>query len=185
MQKKMLGLIAILLFVSAGLGLAQAQVSIIYSAHGRQYFTMSIPDDWRINVGNEDDSEKRSADQRMQPRLITAMPNDGTHLWFGMWVPEDVRNFKEAKKYIDSIGFELLTDVITRERKFDTLNGMPVYYAGGTGKKEGESMDFYAAFFQLSKNTVAMAIYIGPHETTVSHGDELKQMLLSLQTLEK
>jgi len=183
MQRKMLGLIAILFFVTAGL--AQAQVSIVYSAQGKQYFTMNIPDDWRVNVGNENGPERTSADEGPKFRLITAMPGDKTSLWFGMWVPTDVSNFKEAKEYIDSLGVELLTNVVTTERKFETLNGMAVYYASGTGKKEGENMDFYAAFVQLSEKIVAIAIYIGPHETTVTHGDELEQMFLSLHTLEK
>jgi hypothetical protein len=82
---------------------------------------------------------------------------------------------------MDSLGVDLLSEVVVKERKFDTLNDMEVYYVSGTGEKEGEPMDFYAAFVQLSDETVAIAIYIGPHETTISHGDELVQMFHSLQ----
>ncbi len=184
MLKKTLGCILFILFMAGGT--AQAQVSIIYSSHGKQHFTMTIPDDWRINVGNEEvDPGRIPEGERVPSRLITAVPGDGTALWFGMWVPADVEDFKEAKEYIDSLGLELLTDVVTKERKFETLNGMDVYYASGTGKKEGEVMDFHAAFVQLSQESVAIAIYIGPHETTVTHGDELKRMFKSLQSIKQ
>lgn len=42
-------------------------------------------------------------------------------------------------------------------------------------------MDFHCAFVQLSQENVAIAIYIGPPETTLSHGDELVLMVNSLQ----
>jgi len=183
MQKNVLCLIAVTLFILGGV--AQAQVSITYSAYGKQYFSMAIPDNWQVNVGSEENPAGTPKGERLKSRLITAMPQDGTPLWFGMWVPADVEDFKEAKEYIDSLGLGLLTDVVTTERKFETLNGMDVYYAGGTGKKEDENMDFYAAFVQLSKKTVAIAIYIGPHETTVSHGDELTRMFQSLLSVEQ
>lgn len=173
-----------LLFLLIGVGSSQAQVSIIYSSHGKQHFTMMIPDNWRINVGNEDVNSGRIPEgERAPSRLITVIPADDTSLWFGMWVPADVENFKEAKEYIDSLGLELLTEVVTEKRKFDTLNGMDVYYASGIGKKEGESHDFHAAFVQLTEKSVAVAIYIGPHEATVSHGDELTRMFNSLQSV--
>jgi len=44
-------------------------------------------------------------------------------------------------------------------------------------------MDFRAGFFQLSPEHVAIAIYIGPHDTTISHGEDLVQMIESLQSL--
>ena len=59
---------------------------------------------------------------------------------------------------------------------------MKAYYAEGTGKKEKEDMDFSAAFIQLSEEHVAIVIYIGPHETTITHGEELKQMLQSVRS---
>ena len=183
MMKKVLGLILFMLFITGGA--AQAQVSITYSTQGKQHFTMTIPDSWRVNVGFEVDPGQMAEGERPKSRLITAMPGDGTPLWFGMWVPADVKNFEEAKEYLDSLGIELLTDVVTEERKFDTLNGMEVFYASGTGKKEDEPMDFHAAFVQLSKESVAIAIYIGPHETTVTHGDELVRMFHSLQSVKQ
>jgi len=99
-----------------------------------------------------------------------------------MWVPEDLEKIEGAKEYMTSLGLDLLADVIITERKHDTLNSMEANYVSGTGKKDGEVMDFRAGFFQLSPEYVAIAIYIGPHDTTISHGKDLVQMIESLQS---
>jgi len=163
-------------------GAAWAQTPISYSIHGKTYFSIEIPDSWMVNVGTEDDPALVAEGETPKSRLITAMPADGTPLWFGMWVPNDVKNFSEAKDYLDSLRDQLLTEVVTKNRKTGKINGMEVYYASGTGKKEKEVMDFSAAFIQLSKEDVAIVIYIGPHETTITHGKELKQMLQSIRS---
>jgi len=183
MLKKPFSLIFIILFLAGGV--AQAQVSINYSSQGTHHFTMTIADGWQVNVGSEADPSQVPEGKRPMARLITAMPGDGTPLWFGMWVPADLKKHTEAEEYMDSLGLELLTEVKTKERKFDTLNGMEVYYVSGTGEKEGEPMDFRAAFVQLLEESVAIAIYIGPHETTISRGDELVQMVHSLQPVKQ
>ena len=174
----------VLFFLLAG-RTADAQVSITYSSWGKHFFTMTIADNWRVNVGAEADTEQVQEGERPMARLITAMPGDGTPLWFGMWVPPQVKSIKEAKNYMDSLGIDLLSNVVITKRTFDTLNGMDVYYVGGTGDKEGEPMDFRAAFVQLSQESVAIALYIGPHETTISHGDELVQMVHSVQPVQQ
>jgi hypothetical protein len=179
MPKKPISLILLILLILVGA--AQAQVSITYSSKGKQHFTMTIPDDWRVNVGSETDPSQLPEEKKTPSRLISLMPNDGMPLWFGIWVPEYLEKIKYAEEYMVSLGLDLLTDVVTTKRRFDTLNSMETYYISGTGKKEGETMDFHAAFFQLSQESVGIAIYIGPHETTNLHGDGLVQMLHSLK----
>jgi len=179
MLKKTICLNIFILFIAAGL--AQAQVSITYSSRGKQHFTVTIPDDWQVNVGSEADPSRTPEDEKESPRLISAMPNNGVPLWFGMWVPEDLEKIKGAEEYMASLGLDLLDDLVITERKSDALNSVEVYYVSGTGKKEGEAMDFRAAFIQLSQESVVIAIYIGPRETTRSHGEELAQMIHSLQ----
>jgi hypothetical protein len=181
MLKKASSLVVLILFFLAAVG-AQAQVSITYSSAGKQYFSMASPDDWRVNVGSEEDLSQNDEDKIEPARLISAMPNSGVPLWFGMWVPEDLEKIEGAKEYMTSLGLDLLDDVVITERKHDTLNSMEVNYVSGTGKKDGEVMDFRAGFFQLSPEYVAIAIYIGPHDTTISHGKDLVQMIESLQS---
>ena len=181
MLRKTTSLVLLILFIVAG-G-AQAQVSITYSSAGKQYFSMTIPDNWRVNVGSEEDLSQNSEDRIEPARLISAMPNSGVPLWFGMWVPEDLGKIEGAKEYVASLGLDLLAEVVIKELKHDILETMEVQYVSGTGNKEGEIMDFRAGFFQLSPEHVAIAIYIGPPETTISHGEDLARMIHSLQSL--
>jgi hypothetical protein len=179
MLKKTSALIVFILFIAVGV--AQGQVSLTYSAMGIQYFTMTVPDDWRVNVGSETSPSEKSDDRKQPNRLISAMPNSEVPLWFGIWVPEHLENIDGAEEYMVSLGLDLLSDVVTTGRKSETLNDMDVYYVSGTGKKEGEPMDFRAAFLQLPQDRVVIAIYIGPRESTKNHGEELVQMIHSLQ----
>ena len=181
MLKKSVSLVVlILLFLG---GTTQAQVAIIYSSGGTEYFSITIPDDWRVNVGSEKDLSQNSEDKIGPARLISAMPHSGVPLWFAMWVPDDLASIEGAREYVSSLGLDLLDNVSIAELTHDTLDAMKVQYVSGTGDKEGELMDFRAGFFQLSPERVAIAIYIGPPETTVSHGEELAQMIQSLQSL--
>ncbi len=181
MLKKTTSLVVLILLIVAG-G-AKAQVSITYSSAGEQYFSMNVPDDWRVNVGSDEDLTLNSEYRKEPARLVSAMPNSGVALWFGIWVPKDMEKIEGAEEYMTSLGLDLLADVVITERKHDTLNSMEVNYVSGTGKKDGEAMDFRAGFFQLSPENVAIALYIGPHDTTISHGENLLQMIESLQSL--
>lgn len=172
--------VLILLVVAGG---AKAQVTITYASAGKQYFSMIIPDEWRVNVGSAADLKQNNEDRVEPARLISAMPNSGVPLWFGLWVPEDLEKIDEAKEYMTSLGLELLADVVITQRKHETLNAMEVNFVYGTGKKDGEVMDFRAGFFQLSPGQVAIAIYIGPQDTTIRHHEDLLQMVNSLQSL--
>lgn len=184
MPGKTLSLIIMFILIVA-VGAVQAQVSITYSSGDIQHFTMNIVDEWRVNVGSEEDLSRITDDEKLPARLISAMPNDGVPLWFGLWVPDDLVVIEDAEEYMKSLGLDLLTDLLVTDRKLDTLNGMEVYYISGTGKKESETMDFRTVFFQLSPESVAIAIYIGPPETTSSHGTDLVQMTHSLRPVKQ
>lgn len=180
LKKSALLMVLILLFFAGG---TQAQVAMTYSSAGKQYFSMAIPDDWSVNVGSDKDLSQ-DPDKKIGPaRLISAMPNSGVPLWFAMWVPEDLENIESAKEYVSSLGLDLLDNINVTEHMHDTLNSMKVQYVSGTGDKEGEVMDFRAGFFQLSPARVAIAIYIGPPETTISYKGDLSRMIESLQSL--
>lgn len=184
MLKKTTSFIGFILFIAATV-VAQAQVSLTYSSGGKHYFTMTIPDEWRVNVGSEKDISSKPESGMKPVRLISAMPNSGVPLWFAMWVPNDLEKIDGAQEYMTSLGLDLLADVVITETKNDILNSMKVQYVRGTGSKNGEDMDFRAGFFQLSPEHVAIAIYIGPPETTIGHGEDLVKMIESLQSLIK
>ena len=181
MLKRAVSLVSLILVIAVAD--VQAQVSITYSSGGVDYFSMTIPDEWRVNVGSEPDLSQNSGNRVEPARLISAMPNNGDPLWFGMWVPEDLEKIEAAQEYMTSLGIKLLADVVITEQKHDILNAMEVQYVSGTGRKNGEEMNFRAGFFQLSPEHVAIAIYIGPPKETISQVEDLEQMIKSLQPI--
>lgn len=181
MLKRAVSLVALILVIAVAD--VQAQVSITYSSGGVHYFSMTIPDEWRVNVGSEPDLSQNSENRVEPARLISAMPNNGEPLWFGMWVPEDLEKIEAAQEYMTSLGIKLLADVVITEQKHDILNAMEVQYVSGTGRKNGKVMNFRAGFFQLSPEHVAIAIYIGPPKETISQVEDLEQMIKSLQPI--
>lgn len=178
---RQISIVSSLIILVTFVATVQAQVSITYSSRGKQHFTMSLPDEWRVNVGSGSDPVRIDEEGVGPPRVISAMPNDGVPLWFGMWVPEELEKIQDAEAYMASLELDLLDDVVTTKRQSDRWNSLDFYHVAGTGKKEGKSMDFHAAFIQLSPDIVAIAIYIGPREATMSYGEELTQMVHSLR----
>jgi hypothetical protein len=88
------------------------------------------------------------------------MPTDGTYMWFGMWVPQNVNNFEEAHNFMKSLDTALLTDAVSGQKRADMLNGMPVFYFNATGKKDEELLEYYGMYLQIARDAVAVAIYI-------------------------
>jgi len=159
----------------------RARVALVYSSLDADHFTLEIPDNWKVNVGAEPDPDVRTKEGWIVPRIVTAMPDDDTPLWFGIWVPPDVATLAEARGYMDALAPVLLTDVVVKKRVQTRLNSLAALHVSGTGRKEDEPMDFHAFFAQLTPTTIVIAIYIGPHATTISHGKELAAMINSLQ----
>jgi hypothetical protein len=160
----------------------QAQVYITYVDQQKPYFTFNIPDLWRVNVGSDTDAEVEAASAAdAMPRIITAMPDDGTVLWFGTWLPRNVTTLEAAHTDLNALNGVLLDNAVSTETKVEKLNGMPVMYIKGTGEKEGKTMDFFVTLFELSAARVGIAIYIGPPATTVIHRDDLKTMIKSIK----
>ena len=151
-----------------------------YSDQDKPYFTLEIPDSWRVNVGSEPDAAKVPAGEQTPPRVVTVMPDDGSILWFGAWVPVYVHDLDAAQEYLSSLDkFLVENPVLVKADKID-LNSMSTRYFRGKGEREGKPVDFFVMLFELSKEHIGIAIYIGPPETTNAHLDELRGMLKSI-----
>jgi len=177
-KRSILFLLLLILFVSSPAG---AGVALVYSSHDVDHFSIRIPDGWKVNVGIEPDASTRTDQGWILPRIVTAMPDDVIPLWFGIWVPPDVTTIKDAKPYMDSLAPELLTDVEVRKKTPGQMNNMESLHVSGIGYKGDELMDFAAVFVQLRPKTLVIAIYIGPHEATIRYGQDLKEMINSLE----
>ena len=157
-----------------------ANVAVTYSVQHKPYFTLEIADSWRVNVGLETDAAKVPAGELAPPRVITVMPDDDSILWFGAWVPIYLHSLDAAQEYLSSLD-EFLVDnpVLIKADEVD-LNAMPARYFRGKGEREGKPVDFFVMLFELSKENIGVAIYIGPPDTTNAHLEELRGMMKSI-----
>ena len=176
MLKHTIFLMSFLMFSSA----LQAKVAVTYSAQQKPYFTMEVADSWQVNVGSDKDVAEVPAGEQAPPRVITVMPDDDSILWFGAWVPVYVHDLDAAQEYLSSLDDFLVDNpVLVKTNKVD-LNTMPARYFIGKGEKEGNPVDFFVMLFELSKEHIGVAIYIGPTETTHAHLQELRSMMKSI-----
>lgn len=176
MLKPTIFLISFLLFSTT----LDANVAVTYSAQDKPYFTLEIPDSWRVNVGLETDAAQTPAGAHASPRVITMMPEDDSILWFGAWVPVYVHDLDAAQEYLSSLDDFLVDNpILVKANKVD-LNTMPARYFRGKGEREGKPVDFFVMLFELSKENIGIAIYIGPPDTTNEHLEELRGMMKSI-----
>jgi len=157
-----------------------ADVAVIYSLQDESYFSMDIPDSWLVNVGAELDAAQVPDDEQPPPRVITVMPEEESILWFGAWVPVYLRSLDEAQEYLSSLDDFLVDKPVLVKTDDVNLNDMPARYFMGKGEREGEPVDFFVMLFQLSKDNIGVAIYIGPPATTNAHRDVLRGMMKSI-----
>lgn len=165
------------LFFSAAL---HANVAVTYSAQQRPYFTLEIPDSWRVNVGSETDAAKVPAGELAPPRVITVMPDDDSILWFGAWVPVYLHTLDAAQEYLSSLDDFLVDNPVLLKTDEVDLNTMPARYFRGTGEREGKPVDYFVMLFELSREDIGVAIYIGSPDTTKAHLEELRGMMKSI-----
>ena len=109
MLKPAIILMSFLLFSTA----LHANVEVTYSAQQNSYFTMEIPDSWRVNVGSETDAAEVPEGELAPPRVITMMPGDDSILWFGAWVPVYLHSLDAAQEYLSSLNEFLVDNPVT------------------------------------------------------------------------
>jgi len=160
-----------------------ANVAVTYSVEDKPYFTIKVPDSWRVNVGEETDSTKVPTGELAPPRVITMMPDDDSILWFGAWVPIYLHDMDAAQEYLSSLDDFLVDNPVLVKTDQVDLNSMPARYFKGKGEREGRPVDFFVMLFELSKEKIGVAIYIGPPNTTKAHFEELRGMMKSISPL--
>jgi hypothetical protein len=176
MSKITVLLISLLLCSAA----SNANIAVTYSAQDQSYFSIEIPDSWQVNVGSDSDTTDLSEGELPPPRVITVMPDDGSILWFGAWVPVYLHSLDAAQEYLSSLDDFLVEDPVLRKTDNVNLNAMAARYFTGKGEKEGVPVDFFVMLFEISDENIGIAIYIGPPETTAIHLEVLRGMMKSI-----
>lgn len=176
-MSKLTPILLLLLLCTAA---SKANVVVIYSSQGQPYFAIEIPDSWQVNVGSETDTAELPEGELPPPRVITVMPDDGSILWFGAWVPVYLHSLDAAQEYLSSLDDFLVDNPVLRKTDDVNLNDMAARYFIGKGEKEGIPVDFFVMLFEVSEESIGIAIYIGPPDTTKVHQEVLRGMMKSI-----
>lgn len=176
MLKPILFLVSLLLCSAT----VQAGVAVTYSTQEKPYFSIEVPDSWQVNVGSDTDPAQLPEGELSPPRVLTLMPGDDSTLWFGVWVPVYLHNLDDAQEYLSSLDKFLVDDPVLKKSDTVDLNSMTARYFSGSGTKEGNPAKFFVMLFEISEQSIGIAIYIGTPETTTKHRDKLLGMMKSI-----
>jgi hypothetical protein len=169
------GLLLLVLWADA----AQAHTLIYETGDGRPVFRIAYPSGWSLDLKLSNPQPDAGASP--PPQVVGAMPNDGSLLWLGVWVPPGVSNFEEAKAYLDSLEQYILTEVKAEAPRVDTINGMPARIMEGTAKKDEDPVEWVMAFFQPQEGVIATALYVGVVEAREKHRQNLEKIIGSIR----
>ena len=158
----------------------QAGTVVTYSSQGKSYFSVQAPDSWQVNVGSDTDPSQMPEGEIPPPRVMTLMPDDDSTLWFGVWVPVYLHSMDEAQDYLSSLDDFLVDNPVLKKSDEVSLNTMTARYFAGEGTKQGNPADFFVMLFELSGESVGIAIYIGAPETTKRHREILRGIMKSI-----
>lgn len=162
-----------------------ANIKVTYSSQETPYFTVNIPDNWRVNVGIESEPSTVPQGELPPPRIITMLPDDDINLWFGTWVPVYLHSLDEAQEYLETLDKFLVENPVLIKTNDIELNTMPSRYFRGKGQREGQEVDFFVMLFELSKENIGIAIYIGEPKITKTHIVQLQSMMKSIAPIRK
>ncbi len=158
----------------------QAGYVVTYSSQGKSYFSVQSPDSWQVNMGSDTDPAQMPEGEIPPPRVMTLVPDDDSTLWFGVWVPVYLHSLDEAQDYLSSLDDFLVDSPVLKKSDEVNLNTMKARYFAGEGTKQGNPADFFVMLFELSKQSVGIAIYIGAPETTERHREILRGIMKSI-----
>ena len=172
------------LFLTFFLGLggipsAGAHTFIYNLADGTPVFSMDFPDGWRLDLDFDPPAE--DIDAPAPPRVVEAIPKDGSKLWLGTWVVTEITDIDDAEEYFGSLEQYILSDVVIDSESKDKHNGMSARVLQGSAKKGKEPVEWAIALFQPHPEIVAAILYVGVTEAREYRAAELRSIVDSVQ----
>ena len=173
----------VLLTILLWSGFAKAQTMVYETADGEPVFKITYPAGWTLDL--RFDEPRNDLERPPPPRVVEAMPSDGSLVWLGIWIPPGVTNFTEAKEYLDSLEHYILTDVKADTPRTEQLNGMAARIIEGTAKKDKEEVKWVMAFFQPVENVIGAALYVAVPAAAKSYQSDLDALVASLRPIKR
>lgn len=145
---------------------------------GTAVFSIEIPDGWRLDLDFEPAPEGSDIPP---PRVVEAIPKDGSKLWLGTWVLSEITSLDDAREYFESLEQYILNAVVIEQINEENLNNMSARVLRGSAKKEHEPVEWVMALFQPRAELVAGILYIGVPEARQLREAELRAIVKSVR----
>jgi hypothetical protein len=156
---------------------------LVYRYEGIPLFSIQIPDGWTVDLNFEQEAREAGVPEGEEPRFRVAevSPEDGGHVWLGFWAVPMSGTIDEGQAYFESLGGDLFSDRKVSDPVDDSHNGMTTRTWKGTGKHDGEEVEFVMSIFEPRSGTIAAALYVGAKDAWQAYEDELAAMVASIQ----
>ncbi|MFC1665578.1 hypothetical protein ACFL17_08130 [Pseudomonadota bacterium] len=176
---KSISISSLFVLLIAWLGAVQAQTVIYNSQAGDPVFSITYPQGWSVDFNFKKPLENKDAPP--PPRVVQSMPDDGSRIWLGVWLPPYLKDIQDGPKYLESLEQYILTEVKANDPVSQSLNGMPALIIRGSAKKDRDAVEWTIAFFQASRDIVGAALYVGVVEDKKKHQSELDALIDSIR----
>ncbi|NHQ75782.1 hypothetical protein HAT86_15120 [Roseovarius gahaiensis] len=137
--------------------MARAQTPVSYSEDGRVLFTVEVPDFWSVRTGGPREIARSEDDApQLVPRVLALEPTVDRGTWMGLMSPPAVPDLASARRYMGQLSRFLALDVEVGPPVVRRISGRPAEVFAGTGRREGQQLQFTVAAIELPGRRVAV-----------------------------
>lgn len=178
------GLLPLLtLFALASPGVAFAGMPVVYQNAGAELFTVEVPDNWTVRVGEEVAKAAMPAGLDPAPRIVSMMPEGGAgRMWLGFWSPPGVSGLDGGIAYVKSLDQRLLQDAKVTSSRDIGLPAGPARIISGTAKRLGDPVVFDIAVIALPSGRVIVGTFVGEAEIRADLDKQLSETVNSIRS---
>lgn len=118
--------------------------------------------------------------------IISAIPDDGSLLWQGLWVLKEAETIDQALERLHGLEGRLFSDVkLTKGPWQERIGELNIYNHEGTGLYQTKPVTFFISLFSLASQRIAALAYMGDPAAIELYKNDLTFIVQSLQPASK
>jgi hypothetical protein len=156
---------------------------LVYQYEDQPLFSMVVPEGWVTDLDFAQEAREAGMPEGEEPlfNVVEIAPDDGSHVWFGIWALPEVSTLDEGLEYLANLSGDLFADFERSEPKVTELQGMAARTIRGTGVYKDEDVEVALALFAPRKGAVVAVLYAGAPGAWKEHTEALSGMVASLK----
>ena len=169
-MRKLLLMLALTSMLAGHTATAQT-VALLHE--GKPSISVTYPNGWQIRTPPEEGVN-----------LISAMPDDGSLLWQGMWLVRDASTVAQALEILDKLPGRLFSDIQrTGEPAQKRIGSLDVVELRGAGTYNStDPVKFFIYLFETPGQRIGAMAYMGRPGAIEKHRAGLETLLHSLSS---